>query len=220
MKFFWIFAAVFILTVALIATTTVSAGGSKMGKITVTSKSFKNNKNIPVKYTMVPDNPDAWNVSPQLSFKTKSKKVKSYALLMYDKAPIAKNWVHWCVTGIPINEADLVEGASGDSGGIYGKHMPINSDQFPNSYGYGPDYAGYVYGSSIGGYDGPNPPKGSGVHKYEFWVVGLNVDYALDPRDLDNLEEPHALCTLSSFKKAIEGKVVAEGRLIGKYEVK
>ena len=65
-----------------------SVGNSKVGKITVTSKSFKNNKNIPVKYTM--------NISPQLSFKTKSKDVKSYALLMYDKAKIAKNWVHWC----------------------------------------------------------------------------------------------------------------------------
>lgn len=48
------------------------------------------------------------------------------------------------------------------------------------------------------------------MHKYEFWVVGLNVDYALDP----------TLCTMKSFKEAIKGKVVAEGRLVGKYEVK
>lgn len=208
MKKFWIFIAVFVLMGAVVIGTvssgvlTVSAVSGKYNKITVTSKSFKNNKTIPIEFTMVEGNPEALNVSPQLSSKTKSKKVKSYALLMYDKAPIAKNWVHWCVTGIPVDEANLVEGASNS-------HMPINSDEWSNSYGYG----------SVG-YGGPNPPKGSGVHKYEFWVVGLNVDYALDPRDLKNPDEDHALCTLESFKKAIGGKVVAEGKLIGKFEVK
>lgn len=208
MKKFWIFVAVFVLIVAVgVATVSsgvlnVSVGNSKAGKITVTSKSFKNNKNIPVKYTMVTGNPEALNVSPQLSFKTKSKEVGSYALLMYDKAKIAKNWVHWCVTGIPVNEANLVEGASNS-------HMPLNSSEWSNSYGYG----------SVG-YGGPNPPKGSGVHKYEFWVVGLNIDYALDPRDLKNPDEIQTTCTLKSFKKAIEGKVVAEGKITGKFEVK
>ncbi len=198
MRKFWIFVAVIVLIVVVGAATVssgvlnASVGNSKVGKITVTSKSFKNNKNIPVKYTM--------NISPQLSFKTKSKDVKSYALLMYDKAKIAKNWVHWCVTGISVDEADLVEGASN-------ANMPINSKELSNTYG------------SVG-YGGPNPPKGSGVHKYEFWVVGLNVDSAFDPRDLTNPDEIQTTCTLKSFKKAIEGKVVAEGKLTGKYEVK
>ncbi|MBI5754299.1 hypothetical protein HZA40_04115 [Candidatus Peregrinibacteria bacterium] len=146
MKKFWIL-IVLSLSIVAFAVPPAFARDGKYGKITVTSKSFRNNKNIPVRYTMVTGNSDAWNVSPQLSFKTKSKKVKSYALLMYDKAPIAKNWVHWCVTGIPVNEVNLVEGASGDSGGIYANHMPINSDQWANSYGYGADYTGYIYGA-------------------------------------------------------------------------
>ncbi len=196
MKRFWIFVAVFVLIVAASVATvssgvlTASVGGSKYAKITVTSKTFKNNGKIPVEYTMVTGDPEALNMSPQLSFKTKSKEVKAYAFIMYDKAKVAKNWVHWCVTGIPASEVSLKEGASNSN-------MPAASAEWANTYG------------SVG-YGGPNPPKGSGVHKYEFWVVGLNTEDSIDL----------TTCTLKSFKKAIEGKVVAEGKLTGTYEVK
>ena len=59
------------------------------------------------------------------------------------------------------------------------------------------------------GYRGPEPPKGHGVHHYHFKVYALsaplNVQAGLDK---------------AALLKAIEGKILTEGELVGTYERK
>jgi len=100
---------------------------------------------------------------------------------------VAQNWVHWLVINIPKEVTSLEEGASR-------KRMPQGSVELRNSFG---DV----------GYGGPQPPRGTGDHSY---VVTL---YALNVEKLDLKTDT----SLSAFKKAIEGKVIASASITGKY---
>jgi len=73
--------------------------------------------------------------------------------------------------------------------------MPRGSKELYNSYG------------SLG-YGGPEPPVGSGPHPYEVVVYALSVE---------NLEIS-VNANLSSFKRALEGKVLASAKITGIYE--
>ena len=57
------------------------------------------------------------------------------------------------------------------------------------------------------GYGGPQPPKGTGEHPYVCTLYALSVE----KMDL----EPET--SLSEFKKALEGKILAEASLTGMY---
>ncbi|PIR20300.1 MAG: YbhB/YbcL family Raf kinase inhibitor-like protein [Deltaproteobacteria bacterium CG11_big_fil_rev_8_21_14_0_20_47_16] len=59
---------------------------------------------------------------------------------------------------------------------------------------------------SVGGYRGPMPPAGSGTHRYFFKV------YALDT----TLNLP-AGATAQQLQQAMQGHVLSEGQLMGKY---
>lgn len=56
------------------------------------------------------------------------------------------------------------------------------------------------------GYNGPAPPPGK-LHHYEFKVVALDYVLTLSPQ-----------ATKESYKKAIKGHVLAEGKLTGTYK--
>jgi Raf kinase inhibitor-like YbhB/YbcL family protein len=56
------------------------------------------------------------------------------------------------------------------------------------------------------GWGGPCPPKGSDPHRYVFTLLALSDPLALD-----------AGASADRVKRAAEGKVVAEGRLTGRY---
>lgn len=149
---------IFVLAAALLVSPAVFAK-KKMKKVlsknlTVTSASFSKNAVIPVKYAFTEVVSGGENISPQLSWKTKRKDIKSFAVFMYDKHPVAQNYVHWCVVNIPPTVKSLAEGASGNN-------MPAGSVEIVNPYG--------------GRYEGPYPPPGDSPHEYEFRVVGLNV---------------------------------------------
>ena len=72
--------------------------------------------------------------------------------------------------------------------------MPPGSLELKNSFG-------------DPGYGGPQPPKGTGDHPYVVTLYALNVEKL----DLGGN------VSLSSFKKAIEGKVVGTASITGKY---
>jgi hypothetical protein len=127
------------------------------------------------------------NISVPLSWKDAFPGTKSFALSMVDPHPVAQNWVHWLVINIPANVMALDEGASG-------KRMPPGAVELKNSFG------------DIG-YGGPQPPKGTGDHPYVFTLYALNAD------KLDLA----ANTSLSSFKKALEGKILGSATLTGKY---
>ena len=105
---------------------------------------------------------------------------QSYALLFDDKHPVANNWVHWLVVDIPNTVNEIAEGASRTD-------MPEGSRELKTSW-------------KRTGYDGPQPPAGSGDHEY---VATL---YALDIPKLSLTEDT----TRDEFLSAIEGHVIAK----------
>ncbi|MFH0820307.1 MAG: YbhB/YbcL family Raf kinase inhibitor-like protein [Candidatus Peregrinibacteria bacterium] len=82
---------------------------------------------------------------------------KSYALLFDDKHPVANNWVHWLVTDIPATVTEIPEGVSRTA------KMPVGSRELITSWGRT-------------GYDGPQPPVGSGDHEYVATLFALDVE--------------------------------------------
>jgi len=114
---------------------------------------------------------------------------ESYALLLDDKHPIANHWVHWLVVDIPNTTTEITEGASRTD------RMPKGSRELRTSWGRT-------------GYDGPEPPVGSGEHEY---VATL---YALDVSKLDITEKT----THAAFLKTIESHIIAQESWSGFYE--
>jgi Raf kinase inhibitor-like YbhB/YbcL family protein len=127
------------------------------------------------------------NISIPLTWKNVPAGTKSFCLSIVDPHPVAQNWVHWLVIQIPAQVTSIEEGASK-------KKMPPGSVELKNSFGEV-------------GYGGPQPPKGTGDHPYVVTLYALNVEKL----DLG------ASSSLSSFKKAIEGKVISSASITGKY---
>ena len=100
------------------------------------------------------------NVSPQLSWENIPEGTKSFAITMYDPdAPTGSGWWHWLVFDIPADIRELKSGA----GDITKNIAPANCVQSATNYG-------------IGGYGGPCPPKGHGIHQYIITVYALKTD--------------------------------------------
>ena len=127
------------------------------------------------------------NTSLDFEWSNAPAETKSFAFSIIEPHPVANNWVHWLVINIPASTNSIAETASG-------KNMPAGSMEFNNSYG-------------SFGYGGPQPPAGSGDHPYVCTVYALNVD----KMDLG------INASLSDFKKALEGKMLAQAIVTGKY---
>ena len=127
------------------------------------------------------------NISLPFDWNNAPAETKSFAFSIVDPHPVANNWVHWFLINIPASTNSIEEGASG-------KSMPAGCKELNNTYG------------SVG-YGGPQPPAGSGNHPYVCTVYALSVDKL----DLD------ANVSLSDFKKALEGKILAQATTTGKY---
>jgi Raf kinase inhibitor-like YbhB/YbcL family protein len=127
------------------------------------------------------------NISIPLVWKNVPTGTKSFCLSIVDPHPVAQNWVHWLVINIPPQVTSIEDGASK-------KKMPKGSVELKSSFG---DV----------GYGGPQPPKGTGDHPYVVTLYALNVEKL----DLG------ANTSLSTFKKAIEGKVIGSASITGKY---
>ncbi|WP_432722836.1 YbhB/YbcL family Raf kinase inhibitor-like protein [Jeongeupia wiesaeckerbachi] len=98
------------------------------------------------------------NRSPQLSWTGAPKGTEAFAVLAYDPdAPTGSGWWHWQVVNIPKTVTALASGA-GDTGK---QAMPADSVNIRNDYG-------------IAGFGGACPPKGHGVHRYQFTVFALS----------------------------------------------
>lgn len=157
-------------------------------KFKVTSKAFEDGKVIPTKYATTGVT-GGKNISLPLSWENAPKDTKSFAISIIDLHPIANNWIHWLVINIPPNINTIEEGISKTT------KMPKGCKELNNSFGWI-------------GYGGPQPPKGSGPHKYEITVYALNVN---------NLDlEIHT--PLKIFQKSLEGKVIDSTKIVGIYE--
>jgi Raf kinase inhibitor-like YbhB/YbcL family protein len=91
------------------------------------------------------------NISPQLSWSGAPSATKSFVLTMIDVDVKPSQWSHWIVVGIPPKALSLPRGA---------QSLPGGATAVASNFG---DAA----------YAGPCPPKGTGVHHYEFTIWAL-----------------------------------------------
>lgn len=129
--------------------------------LTVFSADFRHGTEMPLQFRD-PDIGGA-NASPQLTWSDFPVHTQSFAVTCYDPdAPTGVGFMHWAVFNIPATTTQLAvnAGAPGDLG------MPAGAVTLPNDV-------------RLRHYVGPNPPGGSGRHRYVFVVHAVDVP-ALD----------------------------------------
>ncbi|MCR1783995.1 YbhB/YbcL family Raf kinase inhibitor-like protein [Nocardioides carbamazepini] len=106
------------------------------------------------------------HISPQLSWSGFPEGTRSFAITCYDPdAPTGVGFMHWAVANIPADVTSLARGAGTADG------MPAGSLTLPNDV-------------RMRQYVGPNPPPGSGRHRYVFLVHAVDVPVLTIPADL------------------------------------
>lgn len=105
---------------------------------------------------------DGQNRSPDLSWSDIPEGTKGFAITVYDPdAPTGSGWWHWLVYNLPAETQSLAAGAGTRAGN--GGKLPAGASQGTNDYG-------------VKAFGGACPPKGHGVHHYQFTVYALKVD--------------------------------------------
>jgi Raf kinase inhibitor-like YbhB/YbcL family protein len=130
------------------------------------------------------------NLSPPLSW-TPVEGAGAYAIVLEDPdAPMEKPFVHWMIWNIPGQVTSLAEGVPNNA------HLvtPQDAVQGKND-------------NDSFGYFGPRPPQGHGVHHYHFQIFALDGPLGL-----------HSDADLRALTNAMQGRVIADGELVGTYE--
>ncbi len=105
------------------------------------------------------------NQSPQLSWSDAPKGTKSFAITAFDPdAPTGSGWWHWVAVNIPASQHSLNRGESGHIKG---------AEEMKNDYG-------------LKGFGGVCPPKGAGMHRYEFTVWAMPTEKMELPKGASN----------------------------------
>ena len=114
----------------------------------LTAPTIEEGSRMPLRHAVEGD-----NVSPELSWSGAPEGTKYFAVTCYDPdAPTGSGWWHWLWVNIPADVVRLEEGASKNS-----------SFGLETATDYG-----------VPGYSGPLPPKGHGMHRYQFTVWALS----------------------------------------------
>jgi Raf kinase inhibitor-like YbhB/YbcL family protein len=145
------------------------------------------------------------DISPPLHWDDPPAGTQSFALLVFSE-PLQDgggNWVQWLLYNIPPDARALPEGVAPDADGA----LPDGSQHFENSWGEP-------------GYGGPNPPH---VSTFRYYFILYALDTMLDLRAVeDSMREEGTLPWIGVSKavleEAMEGHILAQGELIGKYK--
>jgi len=128
--------------------------------------------------------------SPALKWTGVPEGTKGLALICDDPDAPVGDWVHWVIYAIPAGTTELPEGVPTD------KALASGAKQGTNDF------------KKIG-YGGPMPPKGHGPHRYFFKLYALDSELALELG-----------ATKKGLLAAMEGHLLAQAQLMGKYERK
>jgi Raf kinase inhibitor-like YbhB/YbcL family protein len=147
------------------------------------SPAFRNDEEIPHKYAR-----SGGNVSPPLHWKDAPDGTKSFVLVVEDPDAPSGTFRHWAVYDIDGSRDRLPEGT------------PEGAKT--ESLGHGVNDFGNPH------YDGPQPPKGHGVHHYHFRLAALDTETLRlgEKADIDQI-----------WKKA-QPHILAQTELVGTYE--
>jgi Raf kinase inhibitor-like YbhB/YbcL family protein len=124
--------------------------GKSVSSITVTSRSFTRNGQIPVDLTC-----DGKDLSPQLTWSSPPEGTKALVLVVDDPDASLGVFTHWLVLDLPPTEVSLAEGIDPTTLG----GAKVAQNDFHNVR-----------------YNGPCPPHGD-LHRYQFQLFA--VDYVL-----------------------------------------
>src|SRR3989344_2383715 len=131
-------------------------GGSKMEVI---SNNFKNNQDMPSKYTC-----QGQNIRPHLKWSNFPEETKSFAISVIDPDAPMGDFVHWLIYNIPVTVTELQEGLD----------IPPSSIEVKNDFGKKQ-------------YGGPCPP--SGKHRYFFRIYALKTQKLESINEVNFLEK-------------------------------
>jgi len=138
------------------------------------SESFKFDDTIPALYSC-----EGRNRSPQLSWSDPPTGTQSFVLIVDDPDAPSGTFAHWGVYDIPAGMTHLDEGLTRHDAEAAGVRQVLND-------------MGHI------GYDGPCPPRGHGIHHYQFRLFALDVPHLELPsrancRELEQAAGPHIL---------------------------
>jgi Raf kinase inhibitor-like YbhB/YbcL family protein len=156
----------------------------KQDPFSLESAAFEDGTVIPAQYTRS-TLPGGQNISIPFAWRNPPAGTRSFVLAIADRS--ANDWIHWMVVNIPADTFSISEGASRTA------QMPHGSKELVNTFG-------------LPGYDGPQPPRGTGVHDYEATV------YALDVATIDLAGEVSA----KELEAAIGKRLINSARITGK----
>lgn len=154
----------------------------------IISPSFKNNEPLDIAFAYF--DCGGKNLSPELRWSEVPERTKSFVLICDDpNGPKANEpFVHWLVYDIPGTTTKLAQGESFQS---ISAHQGMTD--FRQSH-----------------YNGPYPPKGSGMHHYHFKLYALDIEQLA----VNNNSEK------ATIIKAMQGHVLAQAEIIGLFEIK
>lgn len=141
---------------ALTVSTMISMGSATNGfAFELTSSDIQEGQKMAKTFEFTGFGCDGDNLSPQLTWSNVPAGTKSFAITAYDPdAPTGSGWWHWVSFNIPAKVTSLSRGADLQSLGA----TELTSD----------------YGST--GFGGACPPKGHGMHRYQFTIWALPVE--------------------------------------------
>jgi Raf kinase inhibitor-like YbhB/YbcL family protein len=169
----------------------------------LTSPAFASREMIPAKYGRRGE-----DISPPLEWSDPPEGTRSFALIVdTDLRPGGGEsiWIHWLLYNIPAETRALPEAVTPDAAG----RLPNGSQHLANSW------EELKYG-------GPNPPHVSTLNYY-FRLYAL--DTILDPDTVERTAssgetEPWVGASKKKLLQAMEGHILAEAELMGKYKEK
>jgi Raf kinase inhibitor-like YbhB/YbcL family protein len=146
------------------------------------SANFRDGEPIPREHSR-----DGADAHPALAWSDAPEGTESFALVCDDPDAPRGRWLHWILFDIPASVSSLTPGvakaARHAAGGAHGK----------NDFGEL-------------GWGGPAPPRGHGVHHYEFRLYALDAKLGLP-----------AGAGRGELETAMKGHVLAEAKLTGTY---
>jgi|SRR6056297_2216651 len=113
----------------------------------IKSSAFKNQKNIPTKFTC-----QGQDISPELSFENVPENTKYFALVVDDPDAPGQTFVHWLLWNIPANKKELEQDFKPESA-LQGKN----------------DFGKLEYG-------GPCPPSGTHRYRFKLYALDSKLD--------------------------------------------